>query len=105
MKKESNTYQLKGPSSINTKITPQSEVLSDIRSIRGITTVSFTPDDPTDTSANSNYTGLMNIKVDNYPFEMFDKKRDIEGILAKIKKIPAMNYFRIELETMLEHLV
>jgi hypothetical protein len=105
MKRESNTYELKGPCSINTKITSQSEVLSDIRSIRGVTIVSFTPYDKLNTSSNVDYKGELDIKIDNFPFEKFDKKRDLGNIVNYIQKLPAVNYFRVELETLLEHLV
>jgi|TARA_X000001316_G_C895321_1_gene15533 hypothetical protein len=104
MKKESRTYNIKGQASINTSITSQAEVLSDIRSIKGVTTVGFTPKtiNPAGVLDNRNYKGSFNIKIDNFPFEKFDKEIALKNIVDQIRKIPAVNFFRVELETLLQ---
>lgn len=96
MKRESNTYDVKGKASINTNITSQTEVMSDIRSIQGITTTRFSPivkDDPLVSYDNSKYEGELDIKVDTFPFEKFDKKTVIKNIILQIRKIPAINFY------------
>jgi hypothetical protein len=104
MKRESNTYEIQGRASIDTTLTTQQEVLADIRSIRGVTIVSFSPineDEPA--TSNKNYVGILDIKVDNFPFERFDKKRDLQNIINLIRRIPAINFFRPDLINLLEN--
>lgn len=106
MKRESNTYEIQGQAGINTTITSQQEVLADIRSIEGVTIVTFTPadiDNPGLVQDNTNYKGILDIKVDNFPFERFDKKKHIKDIILKIRRIPAVNYFRPDLISLLEN--
>ena len=103
MKKESKTYTIVGPASLNTTINSQAEILSDIRSIKGVTTVGFTPQDAEDRNAsynNQNYKGEFNIKVDNFPFEKFDRTEDLKRLVDSIRKIPAVNFFRASLESL-----
>jgi len=106
MKRESNTYEVKGQASINTTITSQQEVLADIRSITGVTIVTFTPadqDNPGMVLDNTDYKGVLDIKVDTFPFERFDKSKHIKDIILKIRRIPAVNYFRPNLISLLEN--
>lgn len=106
MKRESNTYEIQGQASINTTITSQQEVLADIRSIEGVTIVTFTPadiDDPTLVLDNTNYKGVLDIKVDTFPFERFDKKEHLKKIVNLIRRIPAVNFFRPSLINLLEN--
>ena len=106
MKKESKTYTIVGPASLNTTISSQAEILSDIRSITGITTVGFTPEDKEDRNAsynNPSYKGEFNIKVDNFPFEKFDRSEVLKKIVNTIRKMHSINYFRASLESLMEN--
>ena len=105
-----NTYQIFGEVSLNTDITPQTDILSDIRSIEGITIVTFTPkNDEESAASNRNYIGILSIKFDTYPFTEFNKDVQIKALVEKIRKMPAVNYFKPSqvnlLETRLKSLV
>jgi hypothetical protein len=104
------TYQISGEAGLNTKITPQSDLISDIRSIEGITIVTFTPKNEEESAAsNPNHVGILSIKFDTFPFTEFDKDTQINDLIEKIRKIPAVNYFKTGqvnlLETRLKSLV
>jgi hypothetical protein len=105
MKKESKTYTIIGPASLNTTVVSQAEILSDIRSITGVTTVGFTPNELGDRNAsynNPNYKGEFKIKIDNFPFTKFDRSETLKNIVNTVRKIPAVNYFRASLESLME---
>lgn len=99
MKSTNKIYKLEGECSINTTIKTQQDVLSDIRSITGVTIVSFEPFNKDQISHrfvedNMKYNGTLTVKVDNFPFGEFDKKKHIKQIIEDIRKMPAVNYFR-----------
>jgi hypothetical protein len=104
------TYQISGEAGLNTTITPQADLISDIRSIEGITIVTFTPKNEEESAAsNPNHVGVLSIKFDTFPFTEFDKDTQINSLIEKIRKIPAVNFFRAGqvnvLETRLKSLV
>jgi hypothetical protein len=98
------TYQISGEMGINTKISPQSEVMSNIRSIEGITIVSFSPKNEDDSSTdNRNHRGVLNVKFDTFPFTEFDKEIQIKNLVGRIREMPAVNYFRPGQVSLLEN--
>ena len=104
------TYQISGEASLDTTITPQADLISDIRSIEGITIVTFTPKNEEESAAsNPNHVGILSIKFDTFPFTEFDKDVQIKALVEKIRKMPAVNFFRPGqvnlLETRLKSLV
>jgi len=104
------TYQISGEASLDTTVTPQSDLISDIRSIEGITIVTFTPKNEEESAAsNPNHLGILSIKFDTFPFTEFDKDIQINNLVNQIRKIPAVNYFKAGqvniLETRLKSLV
>jgi hypothetical protein len=104
------TYQISGEAGLNTTITPQADLISDIRSIEGITIVTFTPKNEEESAAsNPNHVGILSVKFDTFPFTEFDKDTQINSLIGKIRKIPAVNYFKTGqvnlLETRLKSLV
>ena len=104
------TYQISGEAGLDTTITPQADLISDIRSIEGITIVTFTPKNEEESAAsNPNHVGILSIKFDTFPFTEFDKDTQINDLIEKIRKIPAVNYFKTGqvnlLETRLKSLV
>jgi hypothetical protein len=94
------TYQIQGEISINTLISPQNEVLSDIRSIEGVTIVKFTP--ISEGKNDRNHRGILNIKLDTFPFTEFNKETQFENLIEKVRKIQAVNYYRPSDATLLE---
>lgn len=105
-----NTYQISGEAGLDTTITPQSDLISDIRSIEGITIVTFTPKNEEESAAsNPNHVGILSLKFDTFPFTEFDKDVQIKALVEKIRKMPAVNFFRPGqvnlLETRLKSLV
>jgi hypothetical protein len=89
------TYQISGEAGLNTSITPQADLISDIRSIEGITIVTFTPKNEEESAAsNPNHVGILSIKFDTFPFTEFDKDTQIAALVEKIRKMPAVNYFK-----------
>ena len=89
------TYQISGEAGLNTSTTPQADLISDIRSIEGITIVTFTPKNPEESAAsNPNYVGILSIKFDTFPFTEFDKDTQINILVDQIRKMPAVNFFR-----------
>ena len=104
------TYQISGEASLDTTITPQADLISDIRSIEGITIVTFTPKNEEESAAsNPNHVGILSIKFDTFPFTEFDKDTQINILVDQIRKMPAVNFFRPGqvnlLETRLKSLV
>jgi len=105
-----NTYQISGEAGLNTTVTPQADLISDIRSIEGITIVTFTPKNEEESAAsNPNHIGILSIKFDTFPFTEFDKDTQINILVDQIRKMPAVNFFRPSqvnlLETRLKSLV
>jgi hypothetical protein len=104
------TYQISGEAGLDTTITPQADLISDIRSIEGITIVTFTPKNEADSAAsNPNHVGILSIKFDTFPFTEFDKDTQIKILVDTIRKMPGVNFFRASqvniLETRLKSLV
>ena len=104
------TYQISGEAGLNTTITPQADLISDIRSIEGITIVTFTPKNEEESAAsNPNHVGILSLKFDTFPFTEFDKDTQINILVDQIRKMPAVNFFRASqvniLETRLKSLV
>ena len=98
------TYQISGEMGINTKISSQSEVMSDIRSVEGITIVTFSPKNEDDSSTdNRNHRGVLSIKFDTFPFTEFDKETQIQNLIQQIREMPSINYFRPNKVTLLEN--
>jgi hypothetical protein len=98
------TYKITGEISINTALSPQSDVISDIRSIEGITIVSFSPKSEGSSSTNNrNHAGFLNIKFDTFPFTEFDKETQIQNLVNQIRKIPAVNFFKPNQVNLLEN--
>jgi len=104
------TYQISGEAGLNTTITPQADLISDIRSIEGITIVTFTPKNEEESAAsNPNHVGILSLKFDTFPFTEFDKDTQINTLVDTIRKMPGVNFFRASqvnlLETRLKSLV
>ena len=89
-------FKLKGRLITNIKARPQQEILSDIRAVTGVTVVSTS--EITDYSEQSfgNFTTILNLKIDGYPFiKKGGFSRDtIELIAQEIRKVPNVVSFK-----------
>ena len=61
-------YKVKGIIITDTTIRPQQEILSDIRSLTGVTIVSTVDLDGEYSQENDNLKVILNLKIDGYPF-------------------------------------
>jgi len=92
--KNPHLYQIRGILTTNTQKRTQGDILSDMRSIPGVTIV--TPKDyhggdtPID---NTRYTVELSIKIDPHPFPTFGKDQ-IKGIIDQIKKVDGVVIYK-----------
>ena len=85
--KNPHLYQIKGILTTNTEKRTQGDILSDMRSIPGVTIV--TPKDyhGGDTPiTNRAYTVELSVKIDPHPFKTFGKA-EIKNIIDQIKRV------------------
>jgi hypothetical protein len=90
-------YKLKGRLITNIKNRPQKEILSDIRSIIGVTVVSTTELEDYSEQNFDHFTTILNLKIDGYPFIKSggfsrDKIKDISNMIRKIPDVVSFNY-------------
>ena len=92
--KNPHLYQIKGILTTNTQKRTQGDILSDMRSIPGVTIV--TPKDyhggdtPID---NTRYTVELSVKIDPHPFPTFGKEQ-IKNIINQIKKVDGVIIYK-----------
>lgn len=92
--KNPHLYQIRGILTTNTQKRTQGDILSDMRSIPGVTIV--TPKDyhggdtPID---NTRYTVELSVKIDPHPFKTFGKA-EIKGIVDQIKKVDGVVIYK-----------
>lgn len=90
-------YKLKGRLITNIKNRPQKEILSDIRSIIGVTVVSTTELEDYSEQNFDHFTTILNLKIDGYPFIKSggfsrDKIKDIANMIRKVPDVVSFNY-------------
>jgi len=90
-------YKLKGRLITNIKNRPQKEILSDIRSIIGVTVVSTTELEDYSEQNFDHFTTILNLKIDGYPFIKSggfsrDKIKDISNMIRKVPDVVSFNY-------------
>jgi len=88
-------FKIKGILVTNTTIRPQQEILSDIRSLTGVTIVSTEDMDDEYSQNNDNLRVILNIKIDGYPFMKsggFSREK-IDAIIASVKRVEAVKSF------------
>ena len=90
-------YKLKGRLITNIKNRPQKEILSDIRSVIGVTVVSTTELEDYSEQNFDHFTTILNLKIDGYPFIKSggfsrDKIKDIANMIRKIPDVVSFNY-------------
>ena len=97
---ESTQYRFDGLLHTDTVRRPQKDILSDIRSLPGVTIVSSKDYDLTgEMSAFSNpdYYSILRIKVDPHPFIVGGgfKDEDLQTMLSDIRKIDGVKNFKL----------
>jgi hypothetical protein len=88
-------YKVKGIIITDTTIRPQQEILSDIRSLTGVTIVSTVDLDGEYSQENDNLKVILNLKIDGYPFIRhggFSRKK-IQDIINSVKRVEGVKSF------------
>ena len=90
-------YKMKGRLVTNIKSRPQKEILSDIRSIIGVTVVSTTELEDYSEQNFDHFTTILNLKIDGYPFIKSggfsrEKIKDIANMVRKVPDVVSFNY-------------
>lgn len=86
-------FQFSGKMVTNTKERSQTEILSDIRSLPGVTIVST--EELEDTTSSDKFVTILNLKLDGYPFiKKGGFSRETIGEIADlIRKVPNVDSF------------
>lgn len=96
LKEESTQYNIEGILITNTEDRPQKDILSDIRSLPGITIVSSKDVNPNDNAfSNPNYYTLLKIKIDPHPFSSGFKDDDLQKLFTSIRAIKGVRNFKL----------
>ena len=96
LKEESTQYNIEGQLLTNTEERPQKDILSDIRSLPGITIVSSKDINPEDTAFNNpNYYTILKIKVDPHPYTAGFKDEDLQQLFTDIRAIKGVRNFKL----------
>jgi hypothetical protein len=93
-------YKITGILITNTTTRPQQEILSDIRSLTGVTIVSTKEMDDEYSQNNDNLRVILNLKIDGYPFMKsggFSRKK-LESIIASVKRVDGVKTFIVNPE-------
>ena len=96
LKEESTQYTVEGTLLTNTEERPQKDILSDIRSLPGITIVSSKDINSEDTAFNNpNYYTILKIKIDPHPFSSGFKDEDLQQLFTDIRAIKGVRNFKL----------
>ena len=88
-------YKVKGIIITDTTVRPQQEILSDIRSLTGVTIVSTVDLDGSYSQENNNLKVILNLKIDGYPFMKqggFSREK-IQDIINNVKRVEGVKSF------------
>jgi len=98
LKEESTQYNIEGLLLTNTEERPQKDILSDIRSLPGITIVSSKDYDlsgETSAFSNPNYYTVIKIKVDPHPYPNGFTDDDLQQLFTDIRAIKGVRNFKL----------
>ena len=92
-------FKVKGILITNTTTRPQQEILSDIRSLTGVTIVSTVDMDENDgySQNNDNLRVILNLKIDGYPFIKsggFGREK-VMDIIKSVKRVDGVKSFTV----------
>ena len=88
-------WKIVGTLITDTTLRPQQEILSDIRSLTGVTVVSTVDLDDSYAQQNPNLRTQMTVKIDGYPFIRHGGfgRDSLKSIIAAIKKVKGVKTF------------
>jgi hypothetical protein len=98
IKEESTQYNIEGLLLTNTEDRPQKDILSDIRSLPGVTIVSSKDYDLSGESSafsNPNYYTIIKMKVDPHPYPNGFKDEDLQQLFTDIRAIKGVRNFKL----------
>jgi hypothetical protein len=98
IKEESTQYNIEGLLLTNTIDRPQKDILSDIRSLPGVTIVSSKDYDlagETSAFSNPNYYTIIKMKVDPHPYPNGFKDEDLQQLFTDIRAIKGVRNFKL----------
>ncbi len=99
IKEESTQYNIEGELHTDTRQRPQKDILSDVRSLPGITIVSSKDINPNVYATNNpDYGTIVKIKVDPHPFSTGFKDEDLQQLLTDIRAIEGVKSFILKQE-------
>ena len=99
IKEESTQYNIEGELHTDTRQRPQKDILSDVRSLPGITIVSSKDLNPNVYATNNeDYGTIVKIKVDPHPFSTGFKDEDLQQLLQDIRAIEGVKSFTLKQE-------
>lgn len=88
-------FKVRGILITNTTLRPQQEILSDIRSLTGVTIVSTKEMDEEYSQNNDNLRVILNLKIDGYPFIKsggFSREK-VMDIIKSVKRVEGVKSF------------
>ena len=99
LNEESTQYNVEGLLQTDTTSRPQKDILSDVRSLPGITIVS-TKDYEMQGSevlafSNPNYYTVLRIKIDPHPYPSGFKDEDLQNLFDEIRAIEGVRNFKL----------
>lgn len=91
-------YKVKGILITDTTSRPQQEILSDIRSLTGVTIVSTIDIDGKYSQNNDNLKVILNLKIDGYPFIRHGgfSREKIQDIINSVKRVNGVKTFIVK---------
>lgn len=92
-------FKVRGILVSDTTKRPQQEILSDIRSLTGVTIVSTEEMDENEYSQNNNNLRvILNLKIDGYPFIRHGgfSREKIQDIIASVKRVEGVKSFLVD---------
>jgi len=96
LKEESTQYNMEGILYTDTRERPQKDILSDIRSLPGVTIVSSKDINPNVYATNNpNYGTIIKIKVDPHPYPSGFKDEDLQQLLQDIRAVKGVRNFKL----------
>ena len=91
-------FKVKGILVTDTTKRPQQEILSDIRSLTGVTIVSTVEIEDEYSQNNNNLRVILNLKIDGYPFIKHGgfSREKIQDIIASIKRVDGVKSLLVD---------
>jgi len=99
LNEESTQYNVEGLLQTDTTTRPQKDILSDVRSLPGITIVSTKDYEMQGSEVlafnNPNYYTILRIKIDPHPYPAGFKDENLQGLFDEIRAIKGVRNFKL----------